>query len=287
MQNESSANKASSADVYFMESEEEAVRLDVKTNPDAVRRQAAWCGVEPGMRVLDAGCGAGITTAILGEMAQPGGSVLGLDYSRERIDYAVKNYGRQKGIEFGLHDLRNPINQYGKFDLIWIRFVLEYYRIGAVDIVKNLIDCLKPGGCLCLLDLDYNCLIHYELPKAAMDMLHQIMSAIDERYNVDTFIGRKLYSFLYDAGLNNIHVELMAHNLFYGEIKDSDRFNLTKKIETAGRAVNDLIESSYPGGYRQLYDDFMRYLDDPRRLSYTPLLLCKGYKPISESATPP
>lgn len=282
MQDESSAKKVPTADIYLMESEEEAIRLDVKTNPDAVRRQASWCGVGPGMRVMDAGCGAGITTAILNEMVQPGGSVLGLDYSQERIDYAKKHYGHHGGIEFDLHDLRKPLDQYGKFDLIWIRFVLEYHRNGAVGIVKNLIDCLKPGGCLCLLDLDYNCLIHHELPKTLMNMLHQIMETVDERYNFDTFIGRKLYALLYDAGLQNIQVELMAHNLFYGEMKDSDRFNLTKKIETAGRAVHDLIESSYPGGYHQLYADFTKYLDDPRRFSYTPLLLCKGYQPLSD-----
>lgn len=273
--------KPLSSDFYFMESEEEAIRLDIKTNPDAVRNQALWCGVAPGMHVLDAGCGAGITTSILGEMTRPGGSVLGIDYSRERIDYAVEHYGRRADVAFELHDLRKPLDAHGRFDLIWIRFVLEYHRVGATDIVRNLIEALKPGGCLCLLDLDYNCLIHYELPRATMDMLHQIMKAVDERFNFDTFIGRKLYSFLYDAGMQNISVELRAHNLFYGNMKDSDKFNLTKKIETAGWAVDELISASYPGGYRALYDDFVKYLNDPRRFSYTPLIMCKGYKPVA------
>ena len=281
MQDKSSVKRFPAASDYFMESEDEAIRLDVKTDPDAVRRQAAWCGVQPGMRILDAGCGAGITTAILGEMAQPGGTVLGLDYSQERVHYAGKHYGHKKGIAFDLHDLRNPLDRFGKFDLIWIRFVLEYHRNGAVQIVKNLIDCLNPGGCLCLLDLDYNCLTHYELPPPTMAALHKIMNAVDEQYNFDTFIGRKLYSFLYDAGLTNISAELMAHNLFYGKIKDGDKYNLTKKIEIAGKTMNGLIESSYPGGYPQLYEDFIRYLDDPRRFTYTPLLLCKGNKPQS------
>jgi len=282
MQDKSSVKRFPAASDYFMESEDEAIRLDVKTDHDAVRRQAAWCGVQPGMRVLDAGCGAGITTAILGEMAQPGGTVLGVDYSQERVNYAGKHYGHKKGIAFDLHDLRHPLDRFGKFDLIWIRFVLEYHRNGAVQIVKNLIDCLNPGGCLCLLDLDYNCLTHYELPQVAMDMLHKIMRAVDECYNFDTFIGRKLYSFLYDAGLEKISVELMAHNLFYGEMKNDAKFNLTKKIEMAAKTVvNDLIESSYPGGYPQFYKDFIHYLNDPRRLTYTPLLLCKGSKPQS------
>jgi ubiquinone/menaquinone biosynthesis C-methylase UbiE len=63
---------------YFMENGNESVRLDVKTDPEAVRRQALWCGVKPGMRVLDLGCGSGKVTSILREMVEPGGSVLGI-----------------------------------------------------------------------------------------------------------------------------------------------------------------------------------------------------------------
>lgn len=273
---------APAASEYFMESEEEAVRLDIKTNPDAVRRQAVWCGVTPGMRVLDAGCGAGVTTSVLNDMVRPGGSVLGVDYSPERVKYALQHYGDQPGIEFALHDLRESAERFGKFDLIWVRFVLEYHRIGATTIVRNMIDCLNPGGALCLLDLDYNCLSHYELPATTMSLLHQIMDRVDEQFNFDTFIGRKLYSFLYDAGLSNIRVELMAHNLFYGAMKESDKFNLMKKIEIAGKTMRDLIDSCYRGGYERFREDFHHYLEDPRRFTYTPLLICRGEKSLSD-----
>ncbi len=281
MQNKTTLKKSPAVNDYFMESEEEAIRLDVKTDPDAVHKQALWCGVQPGMRILDGGCGAGITTSVLNRMAQPGGTVIGLDYSPERINYAREHYGNEKGIEFDLHDLRDPMDRFEKFDLIWVRFVLEYHRNGAVDIVKNLIDRLKPGGYLCLLDLDFNCLIHHELLPEIASLLPKIMNVIDEQYNFDTFIGRKLYSFLYDAGLNDISVEVMAHNLFYGKMKNTDKFNLTKKIEIAGKTVNGLIESSYPGGYSQFRADLICHLDDPRRFTYTPLMLCKGSKPLS------
>jgi SAM-dependent methyltransferase len=271
---------AGTSDEYLMENKDEAVRLDVKTDPVALSKQALWCGVKPGMRILDAGCGAGITTKLIDEMIQPKGTIIGLDYAPQRIEYAVKHYKKNESIEFHLHDLRNPIDNFGKFDLIWVRFVLEYHRDRARQIVKNLLDCLKPGGQICLLDLDYNCLIHHELPEAMASILPMIMNAIDEKYNFDTYVGRKLYSFLYDAGLEDIEVELMPHNLIYGDIKEKDKFNLTKKIEIAIQRVNPLIRD-YPGGAKQFYDDFTRYLDDPRRFTYTPLLLCKGRKTLS------
>ena len=40
---------------YLMENLEENIRLEFKTDPKAVRKQALWCGLKPGLRVLDAG----------------------------------------------------------------------------------------------------------------------------------------------------------------------------------------------------------------------------------------
>ena len=36
---------------YLMEGDEESVRLDVKTDPRVVIKQARWAGLESGMRV--------------------------------------------------------------------------------------------------------------------------------------------------------------------------------------------------------------------------------------------
>lgn len=280
MQKMSHRKNSSRSNEYLMESEEENLRLEIKTDSDALRKQALWCGVKPGMRVLDGGCGPGITTKLLHEMIQPGGNIVGVDFSETRISYAEEHYGGKKSIEFHLHDLREPMEQYGQFDLIWVRFVLEYYRKGALDIVKNLKKNIAPGGLLCLLDLDCNCLNHFELPPQIAKILPKIMNLIDEKYNFDTFIGRKLYSFLYNSGFEKIDVELMAHNLIFGEVKDKDKFNWNKKVEMGAKKLGKLL-NSYPGGYQQFSSDLNKYLVDPRRFTYTPLLLCKGVKPFS------
>jgi SAM-dependent methyltransferase len=269
----------SSSKSYLMESEEEAIRLDIKTDPEALRKQALWCGVKPGMRILDGGCGPGKTTALLHEMIQSDGHIIGVDFSEDRIEYAKEHYGGKKGLEFYRQDLRESMEKFGQFDLVWVRFVLEYYRVGALDIVKNLKDCLKPGGMLCLLDLDYNCLSHYELTPSMAAILPKLMNFVDEKYNFDTFVGRKLHSFLYDAGFEKIEVELTANNLLYGEKKLHLQFDWIKKVEIAARKAEKLI-NSYPGGYQKFVGDFKKYLDDPRSFSYAPLLIGKGFKPV-------
>ena len=89
---------------YLMESEEENIRLDVKTDPSVVEEQALWAGIRPGMRVVDLGCGSGKTTSVLRRLVHPDGSVVGVDISDRRIEYARGHY-MAKGIEFIRRDI--------------------------------------------------------------------------------------------------------------------------------------------------------------------------------------
>jgi len=263
---------------YLMENSEEALRLELKTDPEAVRSQASWCGVRPGMHVLDAGCGPGKVSAILYKMIQPRGKVLAVDYSEERIQYAKKHYASPSGIEFRLHDLRHPLEETGSFDLIWVRFVLEYNRVESFEIIRNLDAVLKPGGSLCLLDLDYNCLSHYPLPANMEKILLELMKLLEIRFNFDAYAGRKLYSYVYDLGYHNVALQLLPHHLFYGKVKTEDIFNWVKKVEVVSVKAKELFED-YPGGRSGFFEDFKSFFLSPRRFTYTPLILCKGTKP--------
>jgi SAM-dependent methyltransferase len=266
---------------YLMESLEEATRLEMKTDPKALKTQALWCGIRPGLRVMDAGFGSGKTASILHEMIQPGGYVLGVDSSEERTSFAKQQYGQKSGIEFLVHDLRDPLKGLDQFDLIWVRFFLEYHRKESLDIIKNLTESLKPGGYLCLLDLDHNCLNHYEMPVKMEKMLKEIMIKLEQEYNFDPYAGRKLYSFLYDLGFENIEVDLTAHHLIFGEVQEKDAFNWLKKEEVITKKTKTLFKN-YPGGHKGFHKDFAEYFYNPRRFIYTPMILCKGMKPLAD-----
>lgn len=268
---------------YLMENKDESFRLDVKTDIDAVRKQALWCGVRPGLRVLDLGCGPGKTTSILHSLVAPTGIVVGVDSSAERIAYAEEHYGGRPGIEFVRRDLTRPIEGLGSFDLIWVRFVLEYFRKESPEIVRRLRTLLKPGGYLCLIDLDYNCLGHHEMPAPMNAMLKKLMAYLDEEFNFDTYAGRKLYSYLYDQHFENIEVELMAHHLIYGEARQADVFNWLKKLEVGTDKMKGLF-MDYPGGAEAFAEDFKTFFLNPRRFTYTPLILCRGMRPYDETA---
>ena len=119
---------------YLMEHEEETLRLELKTDLNVVRKQATWAGLEPGMQVADIGCGPGITTSILHELVAPNGKTVGIDFSDQRIQYAKDNY-KNDGLEFVCRDIREPLEDLGEFDVIWVRFIFEYYLNGSLDMI--------------------------------------------------------------------------------------------------------------------------------------------------------
>jgi SAM-dependent methyltransferase len=263
---------------YLMESAEEILRLELKTDARNVRRQALWAGVKPGMRVADIGCGTGKATAALHRLASPGGLTVGIDASGERIDYAARHYGG-KGIEFTSRDICEPLDDLGLFDFIWVRYLLEYYREESFAIVQNLSRILRPGGILCLIDLDYNCLTHFGLSPVLEGAIRGVIEALEENWNFDPYAGRKLYSYLFDNGYGEISVDLSGHHLIYGELTRKDAFNWMKKVEIAGR------KSGYPfaefaGGFDQFCVEFNTFFADPRRFTYTSTVACRGRKPL-------
>jgi ubiquinone/menaquinone biosynthesis C-methylase UbiE len=262
---------------YLMESEEEALRLDLKTDRWAVVRQARWAGIGPGMRVADLGCGSGKTTSALQELVQPDGQAIGVDISDKRVAFATQQYGHT-GARFVRADIREPIPELGQFDALWVRFVLEYYRQECADIVRTVSALLKPGGRLCLLDLDNNCLCHHEIPPRLERTMHGIMDALGRRANFDPYAGRRLYAHLCDLGYEEIRVTVEGHHLIYGELRENDAFNWMKKIEVAPQRIGyDFPE--YPGGWEEFRAEFERFFADPRRFTYSPLIIAVGRKP--------
>lgn len=261
---------------YLMEDAEESLRLDLKTDVTVVRKQARWARMKPGMRVLDVGCGIGKTTLALHDLIRPGGSVVGIDSSDERIKYA-ETISTDKTVQFLQRDFTQSLVDLGTFDFVWIRFVLEYYRAEAWSIVQNVASVLKPGGILCLIDLDYNCLTHFEMPERLEKTTQEIMTAAENKANFDPYVGRKLYSYLYKMDFTDIRAHVGVHHLIYGNLNPIDGYVWAKKMEVAGKRVSFDFRR-YSSGYEGYVAEFTAFLNDPGRFTYTPVISVCGRK---------
>ena len=261
---------------YLMENDQESERLDLKTDISLVHKQARWAGLQPGMAVADFGCGSGKTSYALYQAVSPGGRVLGVDGSDQRIAYAKANYN-VSGLDFVCQDIYESLHDLGRFDFIWVRFFLEYHRTHAFDLVSKFADLLNPGGILCLIDLDHNCLNHYELPPRIDAVLRRVVELSEIEGDFDTRMGIKLYSFLYDLGFEDIDVTIEPHHLIFGALDELNSYNWNKKLEVAVRQSGCSFDD-FENGFTGFQKEFQKFFSDPRRFTYTPVIACRGVK---------
>jgi hypothetical protein len=104
------------------------------------------------------------------------------------------------------------------------------------------------------------------------------MDGLTEKTDFDPYVGRKLYSFLYDLGCRDIRVQMNAHHLIYGELRPEDALNWTRKVEMAS-SVSGYGFPEYEGGYEAFFEEFTEAFSNPRRFTYTPVIVCTGTPP--------
>jgi ubiquinone/menaquinone biosynthesis C-methylase UbiE len=110
---------------------------------DVLRR----AGIEPGMRVLDIGCGVGDVSLIAGELVGPTGHVLGIDRSPEAIHIAERRAiesGQCYWVQFASADLETFLPG-ETFDAVIGRLVLMYLS-DPIEALRRLSTRLNPGG---------------------------------------------------------------------------------------------------------------------------------------------
>lgn len=108
-----------------------------------LRQLIAGLGLQPGMRILDAGCGTGEALKWLLNEVEPSGTVAGIDLSAAHADAARRRAGPQ--IEVLQGDLLNLPFAPSSFDLIWCFNTINHLH-DPVHAVNGLASLLRPGG---------------------------------------------------------------------------------------------------------------------------------------------
>lgn len=157
-------------------------------------------GLKPGMRVLDAGCGAGDVSFLALSLVGPSAEVIGVDRSPEAIAVARQRaqQARLPNVQFIAADLDTLVLDQ-PVDALIGRLVLMYFPNPAV-VLRRLLSFVKPGGIVTFQEIDATSV-------AAEPMCDEFWAAgqrINQtflRAGIDLRTGLKLPSIFQEAGL--------------------------------------------------------------------------------------
>ncbi|UTA68334.1 trans-aconitate 2-methyltransferase [Emticicia sp. 21SJ11W-3] len=160
--------------------------------------------LQEGLSVLDVGCGSGSITAGVARQVGPNGKVVGIDFSEHLINMATKNYAHLNNLSFEVSDI-NTYNPDHKFDLVIAARTLQWVSNPA-EVVSNMVNLLKPGGRISI--LDYNHTRIEWTPQPPQSMLDFYEAFLNWRADAgyDNAIADNLPAIYKDLGLDSVTI---------------------------------------------------------------------------------
>ena len=230
-------------------------------------KQAAFLlpHIEPGMSLLDCGCGPGTITAGLASRVAPG-KVVAFDISEEQVRVAQKHVEETgvANVEFRVEDIFTIPFPDNTFDVAFVHNVLEHLNEPA-DALKEVQRVLKLGGLVGVRDADRGGDL-FAPENGALARRRDIMVEVWKSPHMggDPMMGRHLRSMLRQAGFTGI--EATASFDVYGNsgtlrvlVEAGRRQNLSRayvdQVIALGLADRDTLE--------RINEDCMKLIDDP------------------------
>lgn len=111
-------------------------------------------GLEPGMRVLDVGCGAGDVSLEAARIVGGAGEVIGIDQSDAALDMAARRAAHAgcAHASFRKGDLR-ALQREAPFDAVIGRFILLHVKDPG-EALATMTHYVRPGGCIAFIEMD-------------------------------------------------------------------------------------------------------------------------------------
>jgi SAM-dependent methyltransferase len=166
--------------------------------------------IRPGMRLLDAGCGAGSITVGLAAAAADG-EAIGIDVSAEAIEAAretASSLGRSN-LRFEVADIDALPFEDSFFDSVFCNAVLQHLR-RPLNALRELRRVMRPGAVIGVADADFDGSLMAPADPA-LDAAGRLLHELRQRTSGgDLYVGKRLRMLLQDAGFERVTASVRA-----------------------------------------------------------------------------
>lgn len=158
-------------------------------------------------KILDLGCGPGFVSIDLAKFF-PAGTVVGVDFSQELLNYAkmLQETEMLANLSFMQSDIYSLDAGSNDFELTYLRFVLQHLK-SPVEALANAVKTLRPGGMLCVVDIDDDKSELHPCPPAFKSFSSRAIRG-QAASGGDRNVGGKLEKYFLDVGLLNPKVSI-------------------------------------------------------------------------------
>jgi SAM-dependent methyltransferase len=230
----------------------------------AGRRILLQAGARPGMRIADFGCGVGMTTRMLADIAGPSGEIVGIDLHKAQLDQAARICASAglSNVSFVNADATKTGLPSGAFDLAYCRFLLLHLKEPAAGL-REMCRILKPGGILVVEDGDTDSV--ESIPATAVNAGAKLFTRLGRNRGLNFQLSRNLFHMVKAAGIPDPDIEIHQPALVRG---DSRSLPLWSIEEAASAAVSEGLVTKEQ--LDRLLGEIKKAVDDPEVIILAP-----------------
>ncbi len=166
--------------------------------------------LQPGMNVLDIGCGSGSITRGIAKAVGTSGLVVGIDINHDFITEAHNSSTETYNLSFKVGNIYNlPFRN--AFDIVIAARILHWLD-NPLEAIKNMIKYVKPGGHVLVHDTNLEKVDWKPSPPNSVKTFYKAFLEWRAEVGMDNTIADKIQTMFKQAGLVNI-VETPQHEI--------------------------------------------------------------------------
>jgi ubiquinone/menaquinone biosynthesis C-methylase UbiE len=218
---------------YFLAGEKEIDRLQMQAKVWEADAEIMLdeIGVSKGWSCIDLGCGAIGILGLLARRVGVEGRIVGVDSNNSHLEVARSYLDKEKMdfVELKQADVNSSFYPAKSFDLVHSRFLLPHVS-DTKKLLTNMIELVKPGGIIALEESDHS---SWKFWPNCPDW-DRLIEICENTFAIksDLNMGRKIFSLLRGAGLENVKVRASVKAL-------QDSHPYMKMILTGADAIRE------------------------------------------------